>query len=117
MSAQGRLPDAYLHGLARTSWPGRGEIVHDVGFYPRNLNGEAKHNDLKMGTLTFYLDGAHTPESLEACAKWFSSAAAGENAHGKRKHVGSHSNGSEISNGQCTTNSVMEKMNSKRVSG
>lgn len=27
-----------------------------------------------MGKLVFYLDGAHSPESMEACAKWFSSA-------------------------------------------
>lgn len=26
------------------------------------------------GNLVFYLDGAHSPESMEACAKWFSSA-------------------------------------------
>ena len=24
------------------------------------------------GDLVFYLDGAHSPESMEACAKWFS---------------------------------------------
>jgi hypothetical protein len=29
------------------------------------------------GSLTFYLDGAHTPESMEVCAKWFCEALQG----------------------------------------
>lgn len=29
------------------------------------------------GELVFYLDGAHSPESMEACGKWFSSAIKG----------------------------------------
>ena len=31
-------------------------------------------NQSSYGDLTFYLDGAHTPESMEACVDWFSSA-------------------------------------------
>lgn len=27
---------------------------------------------VNFGGLTFYLDGAHSPESAEICAKWFS---------------------------------------------
>lgn len=26
------------------------------------------------GDLTFYLDGAHSPESMDACARWFSAS-------------------------------------------
>lgn len=44
------LPDAL--GLARTIWPGRSQILHFKG-------------------VTFYIDGAHTPESIEACMEWF----------------------------------------------
>lgn len=29
------------------------------------------------GELIFYLDGAHSPESIDACAKWFSNAVKG----------------------------------------
>ena len=29
------------------------------------------------GRLTFYLDGAHTPESMEACAEWFAGTVQG----------------------------------------
>lgn len=28
-------------------------------------------NEVKSGELTFYLDGAHSPESMEACGRWF----------------------------------------------
>eukprot|EP00250_Pteridium_aquilinum_P019733 c24552_g1_i1 orf=310-2130(-) len=122
MLQEGRLPDAYLHGLATTSWPGRGQIIHDVGFPPKNLSGVAKCNDPKLGTLTFYLDGAHTPESLEACAKWFCSAATGGNADGKEKNVRSpcevnSSNGNEYGtrNGQWIKNMATEKMSCQRV--
>lgn len=49
------LPDAL--GLARTIWPGRCQILHLEG-------------------ATFYVDGAHTPESTEACVDWFIRAVA-----------------------------------------
>lgn len=29
------------------------------------------------GDLTFYLDGAHSPESMDACARWFSASVVG----------------------------------------
>ncbi|KAF2894225.1 hypothetical protein ILUMI_11950 [Ignelater luminosus] len=38
-------------GLLKCKWPGRYQIVHDIN--------------------TFYLDGAHTPESIEVCVQWF----------------------------------------------
>lgn len=43
------------------SLQGRAQIVPD-----RVVNGNSH------GDLTFYLDGAHSPESLEVCARWFS---------------------------------------------
>lgn len=58
-----RLPDSFRRGLASVEWPGRAQVVPDTdvpapGGAPR-------------GSLTFYLDGAHTPESMEVCATWF----------------------------------------------
>jgi len=35
------------------------------------VNSEEKDKDC---SLVFYLDGAHSPESMEICAKWFSHA-------------------------------------------
>ncbi|XP_044174437.1 folylpolyglutamate synthase, mitochondrial-like isoform X1 [Acropora millepora] len=46
------IPDPFRNGLKNTRWLGRNQVI----VRPR---------------LTFYLDGAHTPRSMEACAKWF----------------------------------------------
>ncbi len=52
-------------GLRLTSWPGRSQTLR------------------VSEDVTFFLDGAHTKESLEACADWFDGASldagAGEN--------------------------------------
>ncbi len=52
------LPREYVAGLERVRWPGRAEIFDD---------------DQAAG-LTFFVDGAHTPESIGACASWFTDA-------------------------------------------
>lgn len=44
------LPDAL--GLAKAFWPGRSQI-------------------LRFNNVSYYIDGAHTPESIEACVEWF----------------------------------------------
>jgi len=51
----GPLSASFKAGLANCRWPGRGQTltVEDVP------------------NLVFYLDGAHTPESMEVCARWF----------------------------------------------
>ena len=46
------LPEVVLHGLHRASWPGRCQVV-------------------MRGKTAICLDGAHTPESIKACAAWF----------------------------------------------
>ena len=46
-------PDAL--GLALARWPGRSQI-------------------LKRKGVAYYIDGAHTPESIEACIDWFKQA-------------------------------------------
>ncbi|XP_006892590.1 PREDICTED: folylpolyglutamate synthase, mitochondrial isoform X2 [Elephantulus edwardii] len=43
------------HGLQDTKWPGRTQV-------------------LQRGPLTWYLDGAHTASSIQACVRWFSQA-------------------------------------------
>jgi len=52
------LPREYVAGLERVRWPGRAEIF----------------DDNEAAGLTFFVDGAHTPESIGACALWFSAA-------------------------------------------
>ncbi|KAI0030714.1 FolC bifunctional protein [Vararia minispora EC-137] len=47
--------DAIAQGLEYTKWPGRCQTVQD----PRHPN------------ITWFLDGAHTIESLECCMQWF----------------------------------------------
>lgn len=44
-------------GLADTEWPGRNQT-------------------LKHGAVTYFLDGAHTMRSMQACLQWFIEAAA-----------------------------------------
>lgn len=49
-------PTAHMrHGLRDTEWPGRTQI-------------------LRRGPLTWYLDGAHTSSSVQACVRWFRQA-------------------------------------------
>ncbi|KDR83602.1 hypothetical protein GALMADRAFT_235873 [Galerina marginata CBS 339.88] len=49
------LPTSFEDGLAQTRWPGRCQTVAD----PNRDN------------FTWYLDGAHTVESLQCCMQWF----------------------------------------------
>ena len=55
------LPESFKRGLATTKWPGRCQTVLD-----------ANRKDV-----TWYLDGAHTVESLECCMLWFVSPGVG----------------------------------------
>ncbi|KAH7853533.1 hypothetical protein Vadar_003682 [Vaccinium darrowii] len=57
------LPEHFLEGLTMANLQGRAQIVPD-----RCIDIESP------GDLVFYLDGAHSPESMEVCAKWFSLA-------------------------------------------
>ncbi|KAJ1422268.1 Mur-like, catalytic domain superfamily [Sesbania bispinosa] len=60
---QHTLPEQFIKGLATASLQGRAQIVPD-----QLINNEISND------LVFFLDGAHSPESMEACAKWFSLA-------------------------------------------
>jgi folylpolyglutamate synthase/dihydropteroate synthase len=48
------------------------------------------------GSLTFYLDGAHTPESMEVCAKWFCEALQGGTEPTDELASGRPANGSSL---------------------
>ena len=57
------MPELFIKGLTTASLQGRAQIVPD-----QNIDIESP------GDLVFYLDGAHTFESMEICARWFSNA-------------------------------------------
>ncbi|XP_027329270.1 folylpolyglutamate synthase-like isoform X2 [Abrus precatorius] len=64
----GHLGDIYLEqtfikGLTSASLQGRAQIVPD-----QHIENE------RSNELVFFLDGAHSPESMEVCARWFSLA-------------------------------------------
>ncbi|KAJ0718807.1 putative tetrahydrofolate synthase [Helianthus annuus] len=60
---QSRLPEPYIKGLTTASLQGRAQIIAD-----RACDNQSQRD------LVFYLDGAHSPESMEVCANWFSLA-------------------------------------------
>lgn len=65
----GVLPREYVAGLQAAKWPGRGQIIgYDVV--------EGQIIDSAASRLTFFLDGAHTAESMATCAHWFADASA-----------------------------------------
>ncbi|TKY56793.1 Folylpolyglutamate synthase [Spatholobus suberectus] len=57
------LPEQFINGLTSASLQGRAQIVPD-----QHINSE------RSNELVFFLDGAHSPESMEVCARWFSLA-------------------------------------------
>ncbi|KAK9079377.1 hypothetical protein SSX86_001048 [Deinandra increscens subsp. villosa] len=57
------LPQQFIKGLTTATLEGRAQIIPDP-----LLDTES------VGDLVFYLDGAHSPESMEVCANWFSLA-------------------------------------------
>lgn len=61
----GTLPDQFIKGLSSACLQGRGQIIPDS-----QVNSE---ND-RDSSLVFYLDGAHSSESMEMCARWFAHA-------------------------------------------
>lgn len=63
------MPDEFIRGLSTAHFSGRAQVVYDS--YPNS--DEIISKNYGEG-LIFYLDGAHSPESMEACAKWFSNA-------------------------------------------
>ncbi|KAK9683361.1 hypothetical protein RND81_10G134700 [Saponaria officinalis] len=66
------LPEPFIKGLATASFQGRAQIVAD-----QYIGAEGSED------LVFYLDGAHSPESMEVCAKWFFQTIQEDERHGK----------------------------------
>ena len=50
------LPDKFISGLEKTQWPGRCQIIKDKPGFEK---------------ITWYIDGAHTIESMAVASKWF----------------------------------------------
>ncbi|XP_059310276.1 folylpolyglutamate synthase-like [Lycium ferocissimum] len=63
------LPEQFLRGLSAARLSGRAQIFVDP------LINSSGRSERLSGDLTFYLDGAHSPESMDACARWYSAAA------------------------------------------
>ncbi|KIZ04965.1 folylpolyglutamate synthase [Monoraphidium neglectum] len=76
MVARGVLPAEYRAGLEAAAWPGRSQVVEDEEFAEQGGGSR----------LTFYLDGAHTPESMAACAEWFADAS-GPDGGSQQQHA------------------------------
>ncbi|CAH8350003.1 unnamed protein product [Eruca vesicaria subsp. sativa] len=76
MTQMSILPENFINGLATASLQGRAQVVPDQFIESRT-----------SGDLVFYLDGAHSPESMEVCAKWFSEAVKGDNQSESSKHL------------------------------
>ncbi len=66
------LSSAFIAGLEKTRWPGRCQIVVDPS-RPGKEDGN--------GSTTWFLDGAHTVESLKASAEWYFSPGVGLSAN------------------------------------
>ncbi|KAF8086256.1 hypothetical protein N665_0630s0007 [Sinapis alba] len=82
------MPVAFCRGLATARLHGRAQVVHDLVSDQQDSPGLTK---TPCGDLIFYLDGAHSPESMEACGRWFSSAVRGNKSlstpvNGYRRH-------------------------------
>ena len=57
--AKNEIPPDFARALAKATWPGRSQVMGDPD----------------VDNLTFYLDGAHTIESMRHSAEWFTNTA------------------------------------------
>ncbi|ERN08073.1 hypothetical protein AMTRI_Chr08g203110 [Amborella trichopoda] len=64
------LPKQFVEGLARAHMQGRAQIVPDQHLITKK-DSDMRETNSKPGELIFFLDGAHSPESIEVCARWF----------------------------------------------
>lgn len=71
---EGYLPKPFVKGLVTTNFPGRSQVIPDPHTRSFQQHSEGDAGNADAGELVFYLDGAHSPESMEECAKWFSHA-------------------------------------------
>lgn len=64
------LPDKFSAGLEKTQWPGRCQIVTDQPGFDK---------------ITWYIDGAHTVESITVASSWFALQMAAKKNHDSTK--------------------------------
>ncbi|GMP23154.1 hypothetical protein CsSME_00000859 [Camellia sinensis var. sinensis] len=89
------LPEQFIKGLTTATLQGRAQIVPD-----RLIDIESP------GDLVFYMDGAHSPESMEVCAKWFCLAIKEENKQqnlSNHRHDNSSANHKLVDSSGCKT--------------
>jgi folylpolyglutamate synthase len=82
--AEGTLPKEYIQGLSKAFWPGRSQIFLDT--------------TVPVNKLSFFLDGAHTEESMATCADWFadSSSSSSSSLSGKKGNTSSDDEEGEL---------------------
>eukprot|EP00252_Welwitschia_mirabilis_P011857 TRINITY_DN26355_c0_g1_i2.p1 TRINITY_DN26355_c0_g1~~TRINITY_DN26355_c0_g1_i2.p1 ORF type:complete len:547 (+),score=109.68 TRINITY_DN26355_c0_g1_i2:160-1800(+) len=86
LSQNQSLPEPFVKGLAMAKIAGRTQIISDP-HVKGNGSGIEESPSVVYDRLLFYLDGAHSPESMEACANWFSNVIKGYNTeHSSGKH-------------------------------
>lgn len=99
-----------MRALSTARLSGRAEIVYDSCL---ESSDAAEVKGSSSGDLVFYLDGAHSPESMEACAKWFASAVKEEGPH--QSSVTSFSSKLQTLE-QVSSNTCVEQETDKRIS-
>lgn len=72
------LPEIFVTGLKNARWPGRCQQIRDP------------HRSTEHGKTMWFLDGAHTVESLKASAEWFFSPGVGLPSKGEETHIASY---------------------------
>ncbi|XP_010543505.1 PREDICTED: folylpolyglutamate synthase isoform X2 [Tarenaya hassleriana] len=73
-SYEDEIPEAFRRGLEMAQLRGRAQVVHDI---VSDRDDSSATKESPCGDLIFYLDGAHSPESMEACGRWFSASVKG----------------------------------------
>ncbi|BDA42444.1 Folylpolyglutamate synthase [Coccomyxa sp. Obi] len=69
-----RIPHEYREGLRACHWPGRAQLVEVPDEDDGGASNRAVGSSKAPSRLSFYLDGAHTEESMATCATWFADA-------------------------------------------
>ncbi|KAL4575059.1 hypothetical protein LXL04_021900 [Taraxacum kok-saghyz] len=64
------LSEEFIKGLTSAKLQGRAQIIES----------QSQSQGQSEGDVVFYLDGAHSPESMQVCANWFSNAVKEDNS-------------------------------------
>lgn len=99
---QRSLPEQFVRGLSTASLQGRAQIVPDP-----HVNLQHKCDD-NLGGLIFFLDGAHSPESMEMCARWFS--------HAVKEDIQQHNSFKQLpQDSQSTTHGLIQSHTNEEI--